>query len=247
MTQFSDYLALGPVPVRRPWQATNIAPAPEAFGVVGVGRTYGFELVPAQLAALATTASVGTAGGAITLAANGSSITAATLPNGSSWYLLDSERCISLVSTATLAATTFTLTGYDYYGQLLTATATGPTNGTVTFSKPVRAVASVSAGGTANPITVQTADVFGLPIVLADRGFLQQAYFNGTSCQTVTTADSTSPATGATGPVRGTITTGTAGTANGTRRLIVSILASDAQIAPSASTNGSSVYGVTQV
>ena len=247
MTQFSDYLALGPVPVRRPWQATNIAPAPEAFGVAGVGRSYGFELVPAQLAALATTASVGTAGGAITLAANGSSITQTTGPNNDTIYLLDSERCVGLASTATMAATVFTMTGYDYYGQLLTATATGVTNGTTVFSKPVRAVKSVSAGGTANPITVQTVDVFGLPIKLADRGFLQQAYFNGAACETVTTADSTSPATGATGPVRGSITPGTAGTANGTRRLIVSILASDAQIAPSASTNGSSVYGVTQV
>ena len=248
MTQFSDWLALGPISRRRlAWDDTGNNGSRNAFGLQGVGRGYLQELVPAAKAAFATTADI-TGAGAITLAANGSSIVGTTHPaNGSSIYLLDCERCVSVVSTANISGVTFTLTGYDNYGQQLTATGTGPNNGTATFLKAVRAVQSMTASGTANPVTVQTADVFGLNVALNARGYLGSAYFNGTSCETVTTADQTSPATGATGDVRGTITTGTAGTSNGTRRLIVTAFASDAQISPDAASSGTSIYGVTQV
>jgi len=248
MTQFSDFLALGPVPRRRlPWDSINNNGSHNAFGVNGVGRGYMLDVVPLTKANLATTLNVASSS-TLTLTSNGSSIVGTNHPaNGSSIYLLDCERGISISSTADLSGVTFTLTGYDNYAQQLTATGTGPNNGTATFLKAVRAVQSMTASGTANPVTISTADVFGLNVALNDRGYLGSAYFNGTACQTVTTADQTSPATGATGDVRGTITPGTAGASNGTRRLIVTAFASDAQIGPDASTSGTSIYGVTQV
>ncbi len=251
MTAFSDFLSLGPVVRRTLAFDVDPSPSPNSFGVNGLGRGWMQSFVPSATAKLATTADIGTAGGAIPLAANGSSVVSTSLPNGSSVLLLDSQRAISIVSTADLTAVTFTLTGYDNYGALLTATALGGTGGTGSntsaFLKTVRAVSSVSASGTANPVTVQTDDIFGLNLALNDRGYLGSAYFNGTSVSTVTTADQTSPATGATGDVRGKVTTGTAGTSNGTRRLIVTMFASDAQIAPNAASAGTAIYGVNQV
>jgi len=248
MTQFSDYLALGSVPLqRRVWDENQNGPK-NAFGVSGLGRGYLQELVPAAIAALATTANIAAAGN-ITLAANGSSVVGTTHPNGSSIYLLDCERALSIVSTADLTGVTFVATGYDNYGRALTATALGATGGTGSntsnFLKTMRAVQSISVSGTANPVTAQTADVFGLNLALNDRGYLTSAYFNGATVETVTTADQTSPATGSTGSVRGKMTPGTAGTANGTRKLIVQMFASEAQIGPNAT--ATSIYGVTQV
>ena len=247
MTGFSDHLALGNTP-RRPlaWDVDSNG-GKNAFGVSNLGHATLFELVPATKAVMATAVDI-TGSGAITLTANGSSVLSTSHPgNGSSIYLLDCERGVEIVSTANLTGVTFTLTGYDNYGKQLTATRTGPNNGTGAFLKAVRAIQSMTASGTANPTTVQTSNLFGLNLALNDRAYLAQAYFNGTSCETVTTADQTDPATGATGDVRGTILTGTAGTADGTRRLTVAQFVSDAQLGANTTTRPVAIYGVPQV
>ena len=88
MTGFSDFLALGPTPRRTLVWDVDPSASKNAFGVSGVGRGYMQEVVPATIAAFATTADV-TGAGNITLASNGSSIVGTTHPNGSSIYLLD--------------------------------------------------------------------------------------------------------------------------------------------------------------
>lgn len=164
------------------------------------------------------------AGTALTLTA-GTGVTLGTAPNGSqrAVIVLDVNRAPSLTSTADLRLINFTVTGFDTYGRLQTATRAGPNNNTVNFLKAFASILSVvpdTTDGTHN-VSVGTSDVFGMSFVAADAGYIIPKWANALAddAGTFVAADATSPATASTGDPRGTYTPSSA--SNGTRRLVV--------------------------
>ena len=129
-----------------------------------------------------------------------------------------------VTSTSNLSAINFTITGYDAYGYLQTATIAGPNVNTVNTTKTFKWIKSVKSSTTnAGSVSVGTADIYGLPL-RADRFFyVSDSTWNNVTILTAafTAADTTSPATASTGDVRGTITT--VSSSDGTKRLQIAI------------------------
>lgn len=165
-----------------------------------------------------------TANTAMTLAA-GTGVTLGTAPDGSGAAVIvfDVARAVSLTSTANLSAINVTITGYDEYGSYMTQTRTGPNNNTVNTLKAFKSVRSVTPGTTsASTMSVGTSDVFGLQFAMTDAGYLGSVKWANALAQdagTFVAAVATSPATAATGDVRGTYTPSSA--SNGSRRLVI--------------------------
>lgn len=228
-----------------PLQANN-EPSPMELGIGPCGRIFSYDVQPlalgtANLAALQTTAGAG----ALVLTA-GAGVTRATNFDGNFYYQLDVPRAVSLTSAANLSAITFTVAGYDLYGQPMTQTITGPNIATVTTTKAFYRVTSVTASATVGSnISVGTSDRLGLPVAVPDGGYIVQAGWNGATAKdagTFTAAVTTSPATAATGDVRGTYTPSSA--TDGTKRLVFTVALSSAQVGPNATRVAA--YGVTQ-
>jgi hypothetical protein len=132
------------------------------------------------------------------------------------------SRAVSITSgTTTLAGITYTVVGYDVYGQPQTEAITGPGAGlTVVGKKTWKWIASVTPSATnAATVSVGTADVFGFPIKVDSYPYVT-VYWNNVQqlTATITPADATSPATTITGDVRGTFTPGSA--SNGIIRMV---------------------------
>jgi hypothetical protein len=133
------------------------------------------------------------------------------------------SRGVSITSvTTTLAAVTFTVSGYDSYGYPQTEAITGPGAGlTVVGKKTWKWIASVTPNASPGVnATVGTADLFGFPVRVASFPYVT-VYWNGAiqATGTILPADATTPATSATGDVRGTFAASPA--SNGTIRLVV--------------------------
>jgi hypothetical protein len=133
------------------------------------------------------------------------------------------SRAVSITSgTTTLAGIVYTVSGYDVYGYPQTEAITGPGAGlTVTGKKTWKWISSVTPNGTnAATVSIGTADVFGFPVKVASFPYVT-LYWNNIVQVTaqVTAADATSPATSATGDVRGTFTP-SASAADGTKRMV---------------------------
>ena len=173
-----------------------------------------------------------TSGTAMTLAA-GTGVTLTTAPDGSgvAAYKFDAERCVSLTSAANLSAVNFLLTAYDQYGRKFTSLLAGPNVNTVHFPKAALWVVSIVPQGTsASTASAGTADVFGLPYAMTDAGFLVSVKWAGALAQdagTFTAADTTSPATDATGDPAGTYAPSSA--SNGSHRLCIGMHLTAAQ------------------
>jgi hypothetical protein len=242
--QISDDLFLGPA-IAPALPDSN--PSPMAQGVGPVGRVYSYDVVPlapqtASIAALQTTAGAAS----LTLAA-GTGVTAATDANGNIRYAFDVPRAVSLTSAANISAVNFTITGYDVYGQRMTQTLAGPNANTVSTTKAFKSVISVAVNGAVGTNTsVGASSILGLPVAVADAGYVVQAGWAGVLAKdggTFTAADATSPATASTGDVRGTFLPSSA--PNGTRRLVFTVALSTAQVGPLATRIAA--FGVTQV
>jgi len=118
------------------------------------------------------------------------------------------DRGIQVVGASGTVSVTLTVTGYDQYFQKTTMTITGPTGATTVYGgKALRYIQSIAvSGGTTANISVGTADIFGFPIAVFTWDQLINSFFNQvgiTSSTGFTAADTTSPATSSTGPVRG--------------------------------------------
>jgi len=180
----------------------------------------------------------------------------AVLPVGSSGLVnfwdpaTVSSRAVSITSgTTTLAGITYTVVGYDVFGQPQTEAITGPGAGlTVSGKKTWKWIASVTPSATnAATVSIGTPDIFGFPIKVASYPYVQ-VYWNNVQqlTATVTAADATSPATTTTGDVRGTFTPGSA--ANGTIRMVAFVNIPVAGIAvTSTAALTTAMFGVTPV
>jgi len=138
-------------------------------------------------------------------------ITTSTGTTATVWPLTVARNITTATSTAA-ADTVFTITGYDVWKVKMVEAITIASGQTATAGKKafayVESIAIYSAGDTTtDTATVGFGDVLGLPYVLANKGDLISASFNGVNeaVATLTAAVATDPATATTGDVRGTV------------------------------------------
>jgi hypothetical protein len=160
------------------------------------------------------------------------------------------SRAVSITAGGTtLAGITFTVVGYDIYGQPQTEAITGPATGTVNGKKTWKWIASVTpSGSSAQTVSIGTADIFGFPIKVTSFPYLNLFWNNAVQVAAqFTAADTTSPATTTTGDVRGTFTP-SASAADGTKRMIAFITVPIANIAVTSNAAMiTGLFGVTPV
>jgi hypothetical protein len=201
-------------------------PTVQELGVGPMGRVFVWDMLPLTLQAAGLAGSQNpTSGGSFTLTA-GTGVTTETLPSGTIAYVLDVPRCVTITAAGANTAT-YTVSGFDQYGQAMTATVAAPSTSTVTTTKAFKKVVSITnANATAgtNGLTCGFNDRFGLPFRVTDVVYVQSVKWSATLAQdagTFVAADTTSPATASTTDVRGTYTPSSA--SNGTRRLVMTI------------------------
>lgn len=217
--QVSDDIRLGPVFLPNNGD-TN--PSPMEKGVGPMGRVYNFDIVPLTLQTNGVATSQTPAGaGNLTLTA-GTGATSVTRPDGSVVVQLDVPRCVTVTAAGANTAT-FTIYGYDQYGQAMSQTIAAPSTSTVATTKAFYQVSRIAISGAAgSAITAGFNDKFGLPLKVTDAGYVVSVKWAGTLAQdagTFVAADVTSPATTATTDVRGCYTPSSA--SNGTKRLVM--------------------------
>lgn len=254
MPQYSDDLLLGPVVAGGPNSTSGLLAAnraggssPMTRGIGPLGRVFIYDQVPLTLA-VANIAALQTTAGAAALALTAATgVTTLVDSTGTTRYVLDIPRAVSLTSTGNISAVNFTVKGYDAYGQPMTATLAGPNNNTVNTLKAFMSVISITASAAVGTNTsAGTSDIFGLPVYVPDAGYIVKAGWAGALAQnagTLAIADATSPATAATGDVRGTFAQATSAS-NGTRRLVLTIALAGTICGPEATRLGA--LGVTQ-
>ena len=156
-----------------------------------------------------------------------------------------------LTYTLGVAPVTATISGWDYYGQAMTNTITSSSAVSTAVSglKAFYQISSISvSGATGTAITVGTTDKLGLPLRVFDAGYLTRVGYNNTLANDTggnsafVVADMTTPATAATGDVRGTYVPSSA--TNGIKRLVVVIALPGIASGPNATRTGA--LGVTQ-
>lgn len=243
--QVSDDLFLGAALL--PNLSGDGNPAPMSQGVGPLGRSYVWDVVPAGLLATALAAAQAVAGaGNLTLSFGSGGVTRVTLPSGVFGYVLDCPRAVAVVS-ANAGDTTqlVTVSGFDLYGQPMSARVT--LNGTTSVStlKAFKIVTQIAvSAATAGNVSAGTNNVLGIPLRVNDRGYLDPKWASVLAQDggTVAVADATSPATLLTGDVRGTYTPSSA--TDGAKRLVVNILLTGLHCGPNATRAGA--VGVTQ-
>ena len=224
-------------------------PSPMSLGVGPLGRVYIYDAIPQALQAANIAASqTPAAAGALTLTA-GTSAKSVVRSDGTTVIQLDVPRALSIFLTSGGTARAYTISGYDYYGQPMSEVITTVANATTAGKKAFFQVASVvgAGGGSVAALTVGTTDVLGLPVRVIDAGYIIKVSFAGALLQnagTLTVADMTSPATTATGDVRGTFLP-TTSASNGSNRLVVTIAVPGIAVGPNATRAGA--LGVNQV
>lgn len=180
-----------------------------------------YSVVPLVLNATnIATAQTLAAAGALALAA-GTGTTFGTY-KGVPAVKLDLARCVTLTGVGGTVAVSFTVSGYDVYGQAMTQTLTGPAGATtVTTTKAFFYVTSVvGAGATTNTVSAGTSDVMGLPYAITAFGHLGSINYNNAvvTASTGFVAAVTTTASATTGDVRGTYALQSA--SDGTKRLV---------------------------
>ena len=246
MPQFNDDLFLGAaIPGGPGMPGASDGGSPISVGVGPLGRIYLFDVVPltlqpAGIAALQTTAGAGS----LVLTA-GTGVTSRVV-NGQTRLVLDCARNVTLTSTGALTGVTVTINGFDIYGQAMSVARAGPNNNTVATLKAFKEILSVTVSGAVGTnMSVGFGDVLGLPVRVVDIGYIQSVKYGqllADDAGTAVAADVTSPATAATGDVRGTYALSVA--SNGARRLIMSIGVPGIGSGPNATRIGA--FGVTQ-
>lgn len=222
--QVSDDLRLGPVYM--PNTDTDVGSSPMERGVGPMGRIFVFDVVPLTLQAAGLASSQNPGSGASFTLTAGTGVTARTRADGVIEYVLDTPRCVTVTAAGANTAT-YTITGYDQYGQRMSQLIAAPSTSTVATTKAFKTVISITnANATAgtNGLTAGFNDKLGLPFRVPDVGYVQSVKWSATlaaDAGTFVAADTTNPATTATTDVRGCYTPSSA--ANGTRRLVMSI------------------------
>jgi len=222
-------------------------PAPMESGVGPVGRIFSYSVVPLilQAAGLAAAQARGAAGN-LTLTA-GTGVTTTTDANGTVRYVLDVPRCVTVKSSDAGDTTqTVTVSGYDLYGQAMTARVTLNGTTTVPTLKAFKSVTQIAvSAATAGNVQAGYNDRLGLPVAVSNAVYVISVKWNSTLAQdagTFVAAVATDPATALTGDVRGLYTPSSA--ADGAKRLVVNIALTDEAVGPRATRVGA--FGVTQ-
>ena len=218
-------------------------PAPMELGVGPLGRVYIWDIMPQaavtnNIAASQTAA----AAGAVTLTA-GTSVRSVTNASGSTVLQLDCPRAVKVNCGTTARA--FTVSGYDYYGQVMTETITVAVAGTaVTGKKAFWQISGVTIAGSATVVVVGTSDVLGIPVRVFNAAYITSVKSNSTLAQDAGTfvAADTATASATTGDVRGTYVPATA--SDGTVRTVMTIALPGIAVGPNATRVGA--LGVTQ-
>jgi len=219
-------------------------PSPMSLGVGPLGRIYIWDTIPQTLQTANVAASQApAAAGSLTLTA-GTSAKSVIRQDGTTVIQLDVPRALQVNSSTT--ARTFTVSGWDYYGQPMTETITVATAGTAKSGKKAwYQISSVTISGSATAVTVGTTDILGSPVRIIDGGYIIDPGWAGALAPdtgTFTAADTTNPATSSTGDVRGTYQPSSA--SNGSNRLVMSIAVPAIAVGPNATRIGA--LGVTQ-
>jgi len=241
--QLSDDLRLGPVFLPN---AQNDGPSLQELGVGPMGRVYVWDAVPVtlQAAGVAASQTPGAAGNLILTAGTGA--TSVTRPDGSVVVQLDVPRCVTVTAAGANTAT-FTVYGYDQYGQPLSQLIAAPSTSTVATTKAFSQVSRIAISGAAgSAITAGFNDKLGLPFRVTDVGYISSVKWAATlaaDAGTFVAADTTSPATVSTTDVRGCYTPSSA--SNGTKRLVMAICLPAIAVGPNATRIGAA--GVPQV
>lgn len=238
MPQFSDDLKLGPavIPV-----ADGDNPSPMTSGVGPLGRVYVWDVVPLTLQVAGLAASANPASGASFTLAAGTGVTARVRADGTTEYVLDVPRCVTVKATGANTAT-YTITGYDVYGQLMTQTIAAPSTSTVATTKAFKTVISVTnANATAgtNGLEVGFNDKLGIPLRVTNAVYVVSVKWDSTladNAGTFVASDATSPATASTTDVRGCYTPSSA--ADGSKRLVMLIALPALAVGPNATRIG---------
>jgi len=211
-----------------------------------MGRVYVWDIVPLTLQTngLSTTATPSGAGNLVLAAGTG--VTARVRADGTTEYVLDVPRCVT-VTAAGANTSTFTIYGYDQYGQAMSQLIAAPSTSTVATTKAFKTVTRIAISAAAgSAITAGFNDKFGLPLRVTDvvyMGDMKWAATLAADAGTFVAADTTSPATTSTTDVRGCYTPSSA--ANGTRRLVGMIALPALAVGPNATRTGA--VGVDQV
>lgn len=252
MPQFGDDLYLGVAVAGGAGpgaaDAANAAanPSPMTVGVGPLGRIYVYDIVPVTLGA-ALLAVLQTTGAAANLVLTAGAGVTTVVVNGQTRLVLDVARTVSLTSAGNISAVTFTVSGYDIYGQAMTQTLAGPNANTVNTLKAFKQIVSIAAGAAVGTNTsAGFGDTFGFPVRVPDIGYLVSVKWAQTlaaDAGTPVVAVATSPSTAALGDVRGTYLPSSA--SNGTRRLVAAIYVPAISSGPNATRVGA--FGVTQV
>lgn len=241
MPQFSDDLFLGSAQTYMGINTySNLGdPAPMDIGVGPLGRIYVWDTVPATKQAASLAASqTPTGAGNLTLTA-GTSVTSVINASGSTVYQLDVPRVVSVTQVAAGTQRTFTVSGFDYYGQAMSEAITSTVGATVNGKKAFWQISSVAvSGATTTACTVGTGDVFGCPVKFSNLGYIARMGWNNVLAEdvaTVVVGDSTTAST-TTGDVRGTVAPSSS--ADGAKRLVVGVLMTAIQVGPNATRSG---------
>jgi len=223
-------------------------PAPMEAGVGPVGRTMVYDIVPLTLQTGGLAGSQNPGSGASFVLAAGTGVTARTRADGIIEYVLDVPRCVTLTAAGANTAT-YRVSGYDVYGQPMTANLAAPSTSTVATTKAFKTIVSITninATAGTNGITAGFNDKFGLPVRVIDAGYIANVKWNNVlaaDAGTLVVADVTDPATSATTDVRGCFTP-SANASNNARRLVVTISLASIAVGPLATRVGA--FGVTQ-
>lgn len=245
MPRFGDDIYLGSAYGPNP--ANPNAPSLMEAGVGPMGRVFTYDIVPLtlQAAGLATSQNPGS-GASFNLTA-GTGVTARVRADGTTEYVLDVPRSVTITAAGANSAQ-YRVEGYDAYGNFITDDLAAPSTNTVATDKAFKTVTAIvnrnSTAGT-NNLTAGFNDRFGLPVRVTDVTYITAVKWSTALAQdagTFVAADQTDPATGATGDPRGTYTPSTA--ANGSRRLVMTIVLPDAAVGPAATRVGA--FGVKQ-
>jgi len=135
------------------------------------------------------------------------------------------SRCLILTNNASDVSGTYTVAGYDIYGNPMTQVLTGPNNSTVSTTKAFKYIASITPAGTINStsVSVGTTDLIGIPLFTTRLPYIDFWWGTPPAFQTAGSATFvagvTTTASGTTGDVRGTLTLPSS--SDGTKRLVM--------------------------
>lgn len=244
MSQMSDDLYLGTALIPSVSDSGN--PSPMSQGVGPMGRVYIWDTVPLTLQAAGLRVAAASTGAVDLALTAGTGVTLRARADGTNEYVLDVPRCVTVTAAGANTATLIVY-GYDQYGQAMSQALAAPSTSTVATTKAFKTVTRIAISGTAGSnISCGYNDKLGLPVRVANAGYITSVKYNATLAQdagTFVAADATSPATTSTTDVRGCYTP--SGACDGSKRLVMTIALPAIAVGPNATRLGA--VGVAQV